>query len=245
MRTSKPMSTISYNSESFLRSKLEELVRNHMISDYLFIYHHAEADEKKDHIHLWIKPNTLLDSMDIQAFMSEYDPSRPDKPLGCIDFRLTKDVDDWILYNLHNEAYLASKGESREYHYLKEDIRFHDEDSFDDMYNHAFKGSSWAQKRQLLEMINNPQINPAEMILSGFIPLTMANSLRAFQSLQDRYSLNRGGRPNHEQNEFVESAPPADIEHWEDTHEPVKFDPVTGEVLVWKLKDIPPKEVKK
>ena len=199
MRTSKPMSTISYNSEAFLRSKLEELIRNHYISDYMFIYHAAESDEKKPHFHVWIKPNTLLDSMTVQRFFEEYDPSNPTKPLKCIDFRLTKDTDDWILYNLHFDAYLASKGESREYHYSKEDFRFHDEDTFEDLYLHAFKGSKWAQQYQLLQMLSNEELDPIELIQNGFVPLTMANNLRAYEYLKNVHGLNRGGRPNHEQ----------------------------------------------
>ena len=71
MRTSKPIATISYNSETYLRDKLNELIKSHKISDYMFIKHKAESDERKDHIHLWIKPNTLLDTMDLQKHFTE------------------------------------------------------------------------------------------------------------------------------------------------------------------------------
>ena len=68
MRTSKPIATISYNTEEYLVSRLQELVRNKKICDYMYIKHFKEEDETKDHIHLWIKPNTLIDTMDIQDF---------------------------------------------------------------------------------------------------------------------------------------------------------------------------------
>ena len=146
MRTSKPIATISYNTEEYLVSRLQELVRNKKICDYMYIKHFKEEDETKDHIHLWIKPNTLIDTMDIQDFMREYDMNDiSKKPLGCIDFRASK-TDDWILYSQHDPRYLASKFESRMYIYTKEDFRYYDIDTFEDLYRHAFYGSEWSQR---------------------------------------------------------------------------------------------------
>ena len=205
MRTSKPISTISYNSQEFLVSKLDELVRNHKISDYMFINHFAEEDEKKNHIHLWIKPNTLLDTMKIQEFFRELDPEKPLKPKGCIDFRLGE-IDDWILYNMHYEPYLASKGESRQFHYSRDDFVYCDEDTFDFNYNHALKGSEWAKRNQILEMLNDSMITPSDLILNGTIPLNMASQLNAFEYMKRRYpSLDRGSHKNHENNEFAQA----------------------------------------
>lgn len=202
MRTSKPISTISYNSLEFLTQKLEELINNHRICDYMFITHKAEQDEKKDHIHLWIKPNTLLDTMDLQNFLTELDLKNPTKPLKCIDFRLTHDTDEWVLYVQHYAPYLASKGESREYYYSKSDFHYHDEDTFDDLYLHAFKGSKWAHQNQILEQLRNGLISPVDLINNGTVPLNLASQLNAYKYLQTHYSvLDRGGRENHEEKE--------------------------------------------
>jgi len=198
MRTSKPISTISYNTQEFLIAKCDELIRNHKISDYMFINHFAEADEKKNHIHLWLKPNTLLDTMDLQNYFKELDPNNPTKPLKCLDFR-SSEVDDWVLYNEHYEPYLASKGESREFHYTKDDFIYYDEDNFDDLYNHAHKGSEWAKRNQILTALNDGMVKPTDLILNGTIPLNMASQLNAFKYMQQHYGLDRGGRPNHEE----------------------------------------------
>lgn len=195
MRTSKPIATISYNSESFLEIRLRELIENHKISDYMYIKHKAESDERKDHIHLWIKPNTLIDTMDLQQHLTEVSMNNPTKPLKCIDFRLSK-VDDWILYNQHYEPYLLSKGEVREYHYLKSDFRFHDEDTFEDLYLHAMKGSDWAKRNQILQSLNDETIRPEELILNGTIPLNMASQLNALESLKGK-KVFRNGRSTH------------------------------------------------
>ena len=197
MRTSKPIATISYNSQEFLVHQLEELIKKHKISDYMFINHFAEKDEKKNHIHLWIKPNTLLDTMDFQKHFIELDPQHPLKPFKCIDFRVSA-VDDWILYCQHYKAYLASKGESREYHYTKDDFVYYDEDTFDELYNHAFKGSEWAQRNQVLQALKDGQADPTKLILNGTVPLNLASQLSAFKYMQNHYGLDRGGRKNHE-----------------------------------------------
>lgn len=200
MRTSKPIATISYNTETYLRNKLNELIDSHKISDYMFIYHYAEQDEKKDHIHLWIKPNTLIDTMDLQNHFKELDPTNPSKALGVIDFRPSQ-VDDWILYSEHYGPYLASKFEGREFAYLKTDFRYHNEDNFDDLYNHAHKGSEWAKRNQLLQALNDEGISPVDLVLSGAVPLGMASQLNALEYMKrhPNPSLDRGGRPNHEE----------------------------------------------
>ena len=191
MRTSKPISTISYNSPAFLEAKLNELVRNHVISDWMYIYHHAEADERKDHIHLYIQPNRLLDTMDLQQFFEERDITNLEaKPLKCIDFRTSKS-DDWILYSMHLEAYLAMKGQLREFHYKKTDFRFCDEDTFEDNFAHALRGSEFAQRQQTLEFLQGGT-SPVDLIQSGLVPLSMASSLNALDHLIDRH-----GRTTH------------------------------------------------
>lgn len=197
MRTSKPIATISYNTREYLQMRLEELIASKRICDYMYIVHTKEEDEKKDHIHLWIKPNTLLDTMDLQLHFAELDMQNPTKPKGCIDFR-TSAVDDWILYCQHYAPYLASKGESREFAYTKEDFFYHDEYTFDDRYAHAFKGSEWAQRNQILSALTSGQISPTDLILNGSIPLNMASQVNAFMYMRRKYRLDRGGRSNHE-----------------------------------------------
>lgn len=199
MRTTKCVSTISYNTEKFLQTKLFELLELHKISDFMYIVHLPEEDEKKRHIHLFIKPNTLIDTMDLQNYLTEVDLNNPLKPLKCIDFRFTKDIDDWILYNQHYPPYLATKFESRKYTYDKSDFKFADEDTFDDYYLHAFKGSKFAQNNQILKAIANKDIKPSELINNGTVPLNMASQLSAYMYLESHYNItDRGGRMGHE-----------------------------------------------
>lgn len=199
MRTRKTIATISYNTEEFLRKKLEKLCEQQLICDFMYIPHKKESDEAKNHIHLWIKPNTMLDTMDLQKILSEQDPSGNKKPLKCIDFKYS-DIDEWILYDQHYAPYLASKGESREYHYKKEDFRYYDEDTFEDNYMHAFRGSKWAERNQLLQQLNDGRVKFSDLIRSGQVPLMQAPALNAYKfMLQADKKLDRNGRPNHEE----------------------------------------------
>ena len=106
MATQKPISTISYNTEAFLKEKLDIWLNGHIIQAYQYICHKGE-DGDKDHIHLRIEPNKKLDPMDLQEQLREY-PIGSDKPLGCRPFRPSKE-EDWILYAVHNEQYLKLK----------------------------------------------------------------------------------------------------------------------------------------
>ena len=106
MRTSKPISTISYNSEEFLKEKLETWINAHIIQSYMYIKHKGE-DGDKDHIHLRIEPNKKLDPMNLTEQLKEYKIGDK-KPLGCRPWRQSKE-EDWILYAVHDKQYLDIK----------------------------------------------------------------------------------------------------------------------------------------
>lgn len=106
MATQKPISTISYNTEAFLREKLEIWIKAHIIQAYMYICHKGE-DGDKDHIHLRIEPNKKLDPMDLTDQLREYQYGK-DKPLGVRPWRNAKE-EDWFLYVVHDAAYLKLK----------------------------------------------------------------------------------------------------------------------------------------
>lgn len=128
MATQKPISTISYNTEAFLREKLNSWLSAHIIQAYQYICHKGE-DGDKDHIHLRIEPNKKLDPMDLQEALREYVQGK-EKPLGCRPFRPSKE-EDWFLYAVHNPDYLklkyggGEKGEKIPYSW--QDIRVPDD----------------------------------------------------------------------------------------------------------------------
>jgi len=106
MATREAISTISYNTEPFLREHLDRWIKAHWIQSYQYIYHHGE-DGDKDHIHLRIEPNRQLDQMQLTEELREY-PAGAEKPLGCQPWRRSKE-EDWILYVVHDAEYLRTK----------------------------------------------------------------------------------------------------------------------------------------
>lgn len=114
MATKKPVSTISYNTEKFLKEKLDSWIEAHLIQSYMYICHKGEEGDK-DHIHLRIEPNKSLDVMDLSDALQEWRIGDT-KPLGVRPFRPSKE-EDWLLYAVHDADYLRVKyqgGESRE-----------------------------------------------------------------------------------------------------------------------------------
>lgn len=117
MRTSKPISTISYNSLPFLKEKLDNLVDKQVLEFYFFIWHHAEDDEAgtKDHCHVYAQPAKVINTVALKEEFKEIDP-HCNLPLGTIVWKRSKFMDAY-LYFLHDKTYLAYKGQSRRYCY--------------------------------------------------------------------------------------------------------------------------------
>lgn len=125
MKTTKPIATISYNSEAFLRYMLEYLLDEKYIVFWAYIPHMKEEDEEKDHFHVYVEPNKPLDLLWLKDQFKEKDLSGNPKPLGCINFKPSKWV-DWYYYGLHDKAYLLNHGETRKYSYTFADVRTSD-----------------------------------------------------------------------------------------------------------------------
>ena len=106
MATKKPMSNISYNTEPFLKEKLDFLVSKHILEAYAYIKHIGEEGDK-DHIHLICFPNQSIDFMDISEMLKEPDPNNT-KPLGVLRWRPSKE-EHWLMYAVHDKEYLDLK----------------------------------------------------------------------------------------------------------------------------------------
>lgn len=196
MRTTKPIATISYNSPAYLKQKLTELQRAGKISFWAFISHLPEDDEAglKNHNHLYIEPSKIIQTEDLRAEFKEFDPSKPDKPLGCISFR-NSNFDNWYMYSIHDKAYLASKGQSRKYHYSIDDVVSSD---FDDLqFNvRTINLIHLSPYRDMLEAINNG-LSWSDYFARGTIPIQQIRQWEYAWSTLISTATNRNGRDNH------------------------------------------------
>lgn len=125
MLTGQPISTVTYNSEEFIKTRSDELVTNHMLEYYFFIRHKGEPtacnDLLKDHIHWYGQPSKRIDTLELREYFKENDPTHPDKPLGAMEIVKSK-FPDWYLYGIHDLDYLAMKNLIRYYTYSQDDV---------------------------------------------------------------------------------------------------------------------------
>lgn len=82
MKTTKPLSTISYNSFNWLMGTLDRLLENGIIRFYAVIGHKPEEDENKAHYHVYVEPAKQLDDNWLQSQFVE--PVAGDKPLKSL-----------------------------------------------------------------------------------------------------------------------------------------------------------------
>lgn len=181
MQTSKPLSTISYNTESFLKTVLDRLIATHVIDFYAYINHLGEVDPfgelEKDHIHLFVIPNHRTNTSDLDSFFIEPDPEHK-KPLKCITWQNSK-IDDWILYVLHDPDYLASKFEERQIKYNYNNLVGSDEQDLRRKFRHAYQSSGYARSRNLFQYAKSGG-TLKDLLSIGAIPINQVTSYQEF-----------------------------------------------------------------
>lgn len=196
MRTTKPISTISFNKPEFLRVKLTELCEAGRISFWAFIVHKPEDDEggKKEHCHVYVEPSKMLQTDDLRTALKEFDPELPDKPRGCLTW-VSSRFDPWYLYALHDKRYLASKSQSRKYHYCHDDIVTSDDD---DLLCKA-RSIDMLQLSPYADMIDAQShgLTFAEYFSRGTIPLPQVGLFERAWGLLLAQKTERDSRPNH------------------------------------------------
>lgn len=187
MNTTKPVSTISYNSLDFLQATLKYLLEEDVIEYYAFIKHSGEYDsvlqkKDKDHIHLLLFPNRCVNTKTLQESFVE--PVKDnDKPLGCMPFR-SSSVDDWFLYNLHDVMYLRSKFEEKEFHYSPEDFVSNDDGFTIQLIKEAYHGKRM-EGFNLLRKLDSG-LSVSELAYFGFCPPQQAFYYQNFETLYNK-----------------------------------------------------------
>lgn len=124
MRTQKAISNIAYHRPEVFKFMTDTLREAGIIGPCLWIAHKAEQDEKKDHIHL-----LLLDGFkvyDTSKLASAWGVDVVDGAAASVTDRWTvtktSAISDWLLYGIHDPAYLAFKGKEKEHFYTWADV---------------------------------------------------------------------------------------------------------------------------
>ena len=195
MKTSKPFSTISYNSVDYLNQKLSELVSRRQIDFFAWVLHYPEDDETKEHKPLYIVPNGRVDTDQVLDYLLELEPQKPDKPLKCMRPHSSKFA-DWYLYALHDTAYLASKGQSRKYHYSFSDVFCSDKDYLLEEVHTI----DYAKLNRFASLRNAALSGQRfeDLLLTGTIPIQQTFAYRQAFELMANCRTDRAGRESHQ-----------------------------------------------
>ena len=130
MKTCRTISNISYNSLAHFEMQMRSLQARGVVEWAYWIYHLADTDETKDHIHFVLRPSARIETNDLRTFFNEVDPTHPDKPLTCTcKWNFTNSMDDWLLYAIHDINYLRAKGQTRNHFYEWSNIKATDYDA--------------------------------------------------------------------------------------------------------------------
>lgn len=187
MRTSKFLSTISYNSDDFLQNVLNSLINGKIVVFWAYIEHFPERGELKKHKHLLIQPNGLINTDTIFDLFDEPIPGN-EKPLSVMPFRVSK-VEDCLLYFLHDSKYLDKKMLKKKYHYELDDFKTSNDDYLRELY-YTLDLSKYGGFDRLLENAKNG-IPFSTLVNSGIVPIQQIRNYEHFYNLllYENYTL--------------------------------------------------------
>lgn len=201
MRTSKPFSTISYNTKEFLIAKLNNLITRNVIDFYAFVEHIKEDDEKKNHIHLYVVPSTLIDTKQFIDELKELQTNENGEmtlPLGCMPCTPSK-FDDWFLYCKHDVNYLRSKGQVRMFHYEQKEFVSSNDDYLNEL-SHTINYNKFSKFEQISDYAKQG-FTYNQVLAMGLIPVQLTKQYeQVFNAIRLEISNKtyRNGKPNHE-----------------------------------------------
>lgn len=187
MKTSKPFSTVSYNTDAFLEEKLNSLIASFKIEYWCYVRHMGElADDgtrEKNHKHVFIIPNGRIDTMALSQMMLEPDTSNLKKPLKCMDFRSSKES-EWFLYNSHDPDYLRTKFLVREFTYSLNDFISSDDDETRIKWDRAFHESDYMKNQRMLKLLESQ--SASQLVANGFVQPQQALQVQCFYKMLER-----------------------------------------------------------
>lgn len=185
MKTTRTISNITYNTLPFFEHVINDLAERGIIEWAYWILHKADSDDKKDHIHFVLRPSARIETTALRNAFLEPTADNPLPLAPTSKWFFTNSMDDWILYVLHDEAYLASKGQTRNYRYEIESLCATDRDALMADYNNIDR-VKFDRLRRLAEAVYDgiPFVN---LVQSGLIPISQRAQYEAqYRALLDR-----------------------------------------------------------
>ena len=174
MRTSKFISTISYNTPYFLETALNNLIKENYIVFWAYIEHLPESGETKKHKHLFIQPNGCINTDNLKDCFVEAVPDS-NIPLNIMPFRVSK-IEDCLLYFLHDVKYLNRKCIRKKYHYQLSDFHCSNADYLVELY-YSLDLSKFGNFDTLVEN-SKLGVRFSKLVANGLVPFQQIKNLQ-------------------------------------------------------------------
>lgn len=174
MRTTKSISNISYQTPAFFAQTLKGLQSVGVIGACYWILHKGEEGDK-DHIHFVLLGGQKTYNTEglEKLFGIEVVGDNPQSVTK--QWRVTKDIRDWLCYCVHNTTYLLRKGEVRDIAYDWADFKCGegDEDTLrlDIIEAKRFVETGGDKIYRALNVLSRQGKSWSEVIRSGLIPV--------------------------------------------------------------------------
>lgn len=192
MRTGKAISNIAYHRPEVWKNIVDGLRKAGAIGPCVWIAHKAEGHTKKDHIHLCLLGGYKTYNTDGLSGLFGIDIIDGQKASVTTRWQ-TSQLNDWILYGIHDPKYLTHKGESKQYSYGWEDLHITagDEDTLDLLISEAKDALDGMGDKTIhrLRALAGMGKTWRDVVLGGYVPLSQLTQARAAWSyiLQDAY----------------------------------------------------------
>lgn len=171
MLRSVKISTISYNTDKWLENVLNELISGKKIRFYMWINHAPEESELSYHKHLMLCPDEKIETRELDDKLEEPDPNNV-LPLKCIDWNVTSNILDWILYAVHDPIYCAEKHkELKKFTYTKDDIHCNDQRILDNYFYMAYHEFSFWKNSKFIKLLNAGN-TPQDLVKNGYVAMS-------------------------------------------------------------------------
>ena len=169
MKTSKPVSTISYNSEGWLKKTILKLKEIGDIEFAMWIYHEPDEDNRKPHYHVYLQPAKMIQTTDWDEPFTEPNPSNIELPFKALPFRSSKET-DWLLYGIHDPTYLQEKNMTRNVFYSFDDVQSTCQDALNEIISRLSDDRKGKLEYRIIDCVNRG-LSWHEIVASGLVPI--------------------------------------------------------------------------
>lgn len=189
MRTTRSISNIAYQSPAYFETVVNSLKKADIIGPCFWIAHKGEGDDAKDHIHFVLLGGSKTYNTDGLSGLFGFEP-QPDGSVATVTGRwfVTKDINDWLAYSVHNVKYLFRKLKEKVYNYDWADLRCTngDEDTLRLSINDAKEFIEDKEDRvyRAIRLAVKNKMTWRETVLSGLLPVnTLGSAYTVFRMM--------------------------------------------------------------